>query len=259
MIKVGHDLDDMEIERRYTAAATSLSMPCYFYPFVAQFASNIQALRILDVGCGNGQLLAELICRYPNSFFYGTELSSGRIKLAQQYLGCDVSFVQTGSSGYIPFQDNVFDLIFVTEVIEHLKQPVLFLREIYRLLASSGRLVLTTPNSDAYPLWKTVAKVAEKYPKVPLIKHFLPFEHPLKTLQPIDTVFSFDEVFGILHQAGFTPVHVIGREIMPFVFSLPVIRKTNTLAIRQELDGFFNKVKKANWCYRIFWECKKDE
>lgn len=48
----------------------------------------------------------------------------------------------------LPFADKSFDLIWCTEVIEHLRRPEFLLREIDRALKPGGRAILTTPNSD---------------------------------------------------------------------------------------------------------------
>ncbi|MEK7505344.1 MAG: class I SAM-dependent methyltransferase [Patescibacteria group bacterium] len=47
----------------------------------------------------------------------------------------------------LKFDDNSFDLIWCTEVIEHLHDPDKFLNEINRVLSPGGLSVLTTPNS----------------------------------------------------------------------------------------------------------------
>lgn len=46
----------------------------------------------------------------------------------------------------IRFADGTVDLIFATEIIEHLTNPRCLLSEAYRLLKSSGTIVITTPN-----------------------------------------------------------------------------------------------------------------
>lgn len=45
-----------------------------------------------------------------------------------------------------PFEDNQFDMVLFTEVIEHLLNPQFSLKEIYRVLKKNGILILTTPN-----------------------------------------------------------------------------------------------------------------
>lgn len=47
----------------------------------------------------------------------------------------------------LPFEDSSFDLIWCSEVIEHLNDPTHFRAEAMRLLKPGGKLVLTTPNS----------------------------------------------------------------------------------------------------------------
>jgi SAM-dependent methyltransferase len=47
-----------------------------------------------------------------------------------------------------PFSDESFDLVWCTEVIEHVKDPSFTLNEIHRVLRPDGSLFMTTPNSD---------------------------------------------------------------------------------------------------------------
>ena len=47
----------------------------------------------------------------------------------------------------LPFEDESFDFIWCSEVIEHLKNPSASLSELLRVTKRGGRLVLTTPNS----------------------------------------------------------------------------------------------------------------
>lgn len=48
--------------------------------------------------------------------------------------------------------DAVFDTVIAGEVIEHLEQPVLFLRNCRRVLKCGGRLILSTPNPYYPPI-----------------------------------------------------------------------------------------------------------
>ena len=89
--------------------------------------------------------------------------------------------------------------------------------------------------------------------------HFLPFEHPLKTRQPIDTVLAVDEVRTILEMSNFVPARVLGRETLPFLFALPGMRGLafRGWISRPFVDWAFNWLGLA-WCgYRTFWDCVK--
>lgn len=50
----------------------------------------------------------------------------------------------------LPFKDNTFDLIWCTEVIEHLNNPKNLIMEIERIIKPLGTSILTTPNSSCW-------------------------------------------------------------------------------------------------------------
>ncbi|MEO7911317.1 MAG: methyltransferase domain-containing protein [Roseiflexaceae bacterium] len=258
MIKVGHELSDIEIEQRYSAMAGALQLPSYFYPAVAAFAKADSARFVLDVGCGNGELLEALHLRDPGAEYVGVDLSASRVRFAQTRLGTQAALLQIGS-GTLPFATESFDLVFVTEVIEHLKNPNQLLDEIYRILAPQGRLILTTPNSQAYPFWPQFAWLAKHSGRPAALMHFLPFEHPFKTRQPIDTVVAFREVQSMLDLSNFVPHRILGRETLPFLFALPGLRGLvyRGWISRPFVDRAFNWLGLAWSGYRTFWDCTK--
>lgn len=53
----------------------------------------------------------------------------------------------------LPYQANSFDLVWCTEVIEHLNNPKFFLKEIERIIKKDGISILTTPNSNWWLYW----------------------------------------------------------------------------------------------------------
>lgn len=50
----------------------------------------------------------------------------------------------------LPFEDGAFDLVWCSEVIEHLEDPARSLKELRRVTRANGQLILTTPNSYAW-------------------------------------------------------------------------------------------------------------
>ena len=58
----------------------------------------------------------------------------------------------------LPFEDERFDLIWSSEVIEHLEDPVHALAELRHVTKPGGELILTTPNSYAW-LFRAIALV----------------------------------------------------------------------------------------------------
>lgn len=103
---------------------------------VQSFASDMGAGTLtLDVGCG----LRPYEIFFPAGTYIGIDVpQSGRSedgkKPDREFNGVD-----------IPFEDNHFDAIICTEVLEHAIDPQGVLREMYRVLKPGGKLMLTVP------------------------------------------------------------------------------------------------------------------
>jgi len=110
----------------------------------------VQALRsvpahgaVLDLGCGNGAMLAEI--RKRGSWkLCGLDSSESAVSMAQSQ-GFDVRLADATVDSASLFEPHSFDLIVSAEVIEHVYDPRGFLRQAHRLLRPQGRLLLTTP------------------------------------------------------------------------------------------------------------------
>jgi len=97
-------------------------------------------IRILDLGCGSGAFLLRLK-DLGFTQLWGVDIEPPKIGLT----GISLSSIDI-DTGRIPHADAAFDLIFAIEVIEHVENLGLVLRELNRLLAKGGQVVLTTPN-----------------------------------------------------------------------------------------------------------------
>lgn len=99
-------------------------------------------LNILEVGCGSGALLRELLQTWPGTRGFGLDPalpeagpSDGRLRLAR-------GFVED-----IPEDAGQFDLIIAVNVIEHTEAPETFLRGLRSRLAPDGRIVIVCPEA----------------------------------------------------------------------------------------------------------------
>jgi 2-polyprenyl-3-methyl-5-hydroxy-6-metoxy-1,4-benzoquinol methylase len=100
---------------------------------------------ILDVGCADGIFAKSF--REKNNIVYGIDIDKNLIKSAKN--NCDKVFCCDIRKG-LPFKDNMFDVVFAGEFIEHLNESEgkIFLKECKRVLKMRGMLILTTPNTS---------------------------------------------------------------------------------------------------------------
>ena len=110
-------------------------------------------LKCLEVGCFEGNLLFLLNNLFNSDRdieFIGGDLSPKGIALAQRRsdffkLSNRIKF-QVMDANKLPFDDNTFDVLICSEVLEHLENPEIAINEFYRVLKPGGLAIITTPN-----------------------------------------------------------------------------------------------------------------
>jgi SAM-dependent methyltransferase len=98
-------------------------------------------LRIVSVGCGPADGLPWL-GQFTESKGWVVGLDSD--PLHARRLGSGLEYV-VGNLKMVPFASGAFDLVLVLDVLEHLEDDILGLREAARLIAPGGLLVVTVP------------------------------------------------------------------------------------------------------------------
>ncbi len=118
--------------------------------------------RILDVGCGDGFYLFLLSNLGVKLSLYGTDFDPLALKSAKNNLkGKKIPLKSADLMKKLPFRDNFFDKVVMSEVAEHLPNDVKGLKEVMRVMKKEGILCLTVPNAN-YPLmWDPVNKILE--------------------------------------------------------------------------------------------------
>jgi SAM-dependent methyltransferase len=106
----------------------------------AAAARGASPARILDAGCGSGRNMVELARRGAVT---GIELAAQSLQAARAR---DLGPVLPGSLGDpLPFDDGAFDLAVALDVLEHVADDRGALRELARVVAPGGRLLVTVP------------------------------------------------------------------------------------------------------------------
>ncbi len=101
--------------------------------------------RILDIGCGRGTLGIWLNRKQG---MFGVDIAPEAIAATSEvYERAEICNIDGDP---LPFEDNFFDFCVFLDVIEHLFDPRVILREILRVLKPRGQMILSTPNILAH-------------------------------------------------------------------------------------------------------------
>ena len=112
-------------------------------PYVYQFLGQDLG-RVADIGCGPG-VFTRYLCRHARHVYAG-DIDQGALSrtFARHAKEGNLAAV-VARANELPFPDASLDTVLFLEVLEHLRDDRAGLRELYRVLAPSGRLVLSVP------------------------------------------------------------------------------------------------------------------
>ena len=111
---------------------------------------------ILEIGCGTGDLLANLNPRKG----FGIDISSQMIKFARSKHKSNKN-LSFSTQSIIKFKNKKIDNIFMSDVIEHLENPQQIFNQISQVMDKNTVFI----NTMANPKWESVLMLAEKMGK----------------------------------------------------------------------------------------------
>ena len=115
---------------------------------------KVEGADVLDIGCGDAGAIiafAERGARCAGIECFDTSLERGRLRAADHGVTVDL---RKGVAESIPYPDASFDLVMLDNVLEHVNDRPLTLREVRRVLKPGGILYMVTPKPlSLYSLW----------------------------------------------------------------------------------------------------------
>jgi SAM-dependent methyltransferase len=197
-----------------------------FIQYFANLLARFPARRFLEVGCGEGALLAAVSAREK----HGTELSAEALR---KTLAKTPAQLCVALGERLPFCDGYFDLIASVGVMEHFLDSGAATREIWRSLKSGGHYIvlihvhLTT--------WQSLRQK--------ILEYVYPRPHPVRLMkwiagklyqpihQPIQNNYTTAAAKACLKRSGFTVTEVIDKRKAP---AAPLIGPHVTIYVCQK-------------------------
>jgi ubiquinone/menaquinone biosynthesis C-methylase UbiE len=112
----------------------------------SKYLKTINATKILDVGCHGGTFSNIVQRENKQAEMYGVDISKQAIEYANRRFK-HIKF-SVGSAENLPFKDKYFDFVTCFEVLEHIEEPALAIREAYRVLSKNGNYLIIVPTEN---------------------------------------------------------------------------------------------------------------
>lgn len=164
--------------------------------------------KILDVGCNTGILLVPLLERGIDA--HGIDISKSDVAKVKEKLSersLPDRCVKVADAKKIPFPDNFFDLVILSDVLEHVSSPESAAKEAIRVTKPGGRVYVTVPNA-----WHPVVKYpwvrklltgredVDEHLDVPYSKQKLTSLFPKNKIIELSNIGFWSEIFGIFEK-----------------------------------------------------------
>ena len=112
----------------------------YITTVIEKNRSREEPIKLLDVGCGPGELLAQLENKFDNIEMTGLDFSKGMLEVSKSrnqgaiHLKMDVAELDR--------LENKFDIIVCTHSLPYYKEPLKFMKDLHGILEDNGKIYM---------------------------------------------------------------------------------------------------------------------
>ena len=110
---------------------------------------RVENKKILDIGCGDYASLSCYLSGFKNAQVYAGDINPSSVANAKK-ITKRVNFSVFPAEA-LPFKDNFFDFVFILDVLEHVNNPLLALKEAKRVVKKNGFIFIEFSPYYAYP------------------------------------------------------------------------------------------------------------
>jgi ubiquinone/menaquinone biosynthesis C-methylase UbiE len=124
--------------------------------FISQLLGpNREGAKLLDIGCGTGRFTIPLACGLDGVSVTGADASAKMLEQAQAKPCADRAQWSVQNVCSQTFEDGTFDVVFISDMLHHLPNPVDALKECFRVLKPGGFMI------NKYGAMENIAKDPE--------------------------------------------------------------------------------------------------
>lgn len=187
---------------------------------VLALANQDNEASVLDCGCSAGELTSELGLQIGTNRLCGVDINERATQMAHDR---GIKALVADLNSALPFGEGSFDVVHASQVLEHLLQTDVFIKEMYRVLKPGGYAVVSVPNlASAHNIfflllgWQpwTADVSFEAYVGNPLFpRHFL--ESRSRHLGHV-RLFTYRALRQLIEHHGFRVERMVGSGFYPF-------------------------------------------
>lgn len=203
---------------------------------------------LLDFGCGPGYLMEE--AKKIGFNVYGAEFGEYAANIAKNKFGEDKIFV--GNIENCKFQDNFFDIVIMSDLLEHIVNPISSLKKVNAILKNTvnsnggGYCMITTPNTNSL----TAKLLKSKWHRY-MLEHLVYFnKNSMEKLAEL-TGFKVIKSYPCVKIVNLNFLYSIAKDYKQFLISqavtvlhlIPFIKKINFPILMGELTYILKKTE----------------
>ncbi|WP_330632625.1 methyltransferase domain-containing protein [Halocatena halophila] len=203
---------------------------------------NVDADKVLDVGCGTGVLTAEIAEEFSTADIVGIDSSSAQVNSARENRGdiSNVSFERADIELYE--SDHTFDIIYSNSVMHWIQNQEKAYWNIRRLIDDEGLLAVHQGYENCYKELREAAEAAIR--EMGISHKFSSFSYPLN-------YHTKQSITELLHATGFEPIEIMKTESGYTDTLVDDFAQAGLLPYKKQLDNDMERAKFTRTFKRI--------
>jgi len=194
----------------------------YHKKFLELYSVFSPSIKVLEVGCGTGELLYEVEKR--GGEIWGVDLDKIDIEVAGQYFKLKNIYAMSFEDFFLQPHLPRFDLVVFFETIEHLDNPLKFIRSVKNVLKPNGRIILSTPSRQRMWVnlyeWDFPPYHLTRWDVISVSKLFRKINFEIASIYYTDQYIHFQELCRMFTEKIIRRVRLFGfiYKLVPYLF-----------------------------------------